>query len=82
MTEVVKSYIYELQEVVELLIKKENLHEGIWGLSVEFRLGAASTGPSENELYPTGVCAVAKLGLQRVNAENNMSLDATKVNPA
>lgn len=81
MAEVVKSYIFEPKEIVEMLIKKQDLHEGIWGLLIQFKFAAANTGPSENEIYPTAVSSVASIGLQPFRNESNIALDAAKVNP-
>jgi len=71
------------KELVELLIKKLDIHEGIWGLSVKFGLGAANVGsaPGMPDLMPAAILAVLEIGLQKFDAESNLSLDASKVNP-
>jgi hypothetical protein len=81
MAEEVKNFIFEPKEIVEMLIKKQGLHEGIWGLLLHFSFGGANTGPSEDEIYPTAVAAVTKIGLQPFAKENNIALDAAKINP-
>ena len=74
-------YKFSLKEVVEALVKKQGLHEGIWGLLIEFGFGAANTGPSKDDLFPTALVPVMKLGLQERKEEDNLSVDAAKVNP-
>ena len=68
-------------EIVELLIKKQDIHEGIWGLFLRFAFTATNAGPNSNEMMPAAVAAVQEIGLQRFDKESNMALDAAKVNP-
>ncbi|HEY6324652.1 MAG TPA: hypothetical protein VJA16_24165 [Thermoanaerobaculia bacterium] len=69
------------KELVELLVRHQGLNKGIWGLFVEFGIGAANVGPSDEELLPTAVVPVIKIGLQRFPKLTSLSVDAAKVNP-
>jgi hypothetical protein len=62
-------------------VKAQDIHEGIWGLYIEFGLSASNVGPNEMELKPAAVIPILKLGLQRFPHENNLTVDAAKVNP-
>jgi hypothetical protein len=73
--------VFSFKEIVTALIKAQNIHEGIWGLFVNFGLGASNVGPNDNELKPTAMIPVIAMGLQRFEKENNLSVDAAKVNP-
>lgn len=76
-------FVLTHKELVELLIKKLDIHEGIWGLSVKFGLGAANIGPTPtSDLMPAAVIAVLEIGIQKFDTESNLSLDASKVNPS
>lgn len=77
----VTQFNFSYQEVVEALIKKHGLHEGIWVLSLEFGLGAGNIGPDENNLNPSAVVAVGKIGIRRTDNITNLSVDASVVNP-
>ena len=68
-------------EIVELLIKKQNLHEGIWGLFIKFGMGASNVGPTEGDIMPAAIIPVLEIGLQKFDKESNIALDAAKVNP-
>ncbi len=68
-------------EVVEMLIKKQGLHDGIWGLFIKFGLGATNVGNSEAELVPAAIITVMEIGLQKFEKVTNLSLDAAVVNP-
>lgn len=78
-------FTFSYQETVEALIKQQGLHEGFWQLYIEFGLGAAniSTGPSPDSgaIVPAAIVPVNKIGLKRVDKENNLTVDAAKVNP-
>ncbi len=69
------------REIVETLLKKQGIHEGIWGLYVKFGIGAANVGPTETELSPAAIVPVLQLGLQRFDKESTIAVDASKVNP-
>jgi hypothetical protein len=68
-------------EIVELLLKRQGIHEGIWGLFVKFGLGAANVGATEAELNPAAIIPVLEIGLQKFEKVTNISVDASVVNP-
>src|SRR5262249_1282449 len=73
--------MFSYKEVVEALIKKQGLHEGIWGLSVKLGMQATNVGANESDLKPSAVVAILDIGLQKSDKETNLTLDAAKVNP-
>jgi hypothetical protein len=77
----IDAYTFDYKEVATALIKQQGLHEGIWTLTVEFGLAAANIGGSENDLKPSAIVAIVKLGLKKTEVGNNLSVDAAKVNP-
>jgi hypothetical protein len=68
-------------EIVELMLKKQGIHEGIWGLFIRFGMGASNVGPSEAELMPAAIIPVLEIGLQKFEKVTNLSVDASQVNP-
>jgi hypothetical protein len=74
-------YGFSYKEVAEALIKKQGLHEGMWGLAVKFGIQATNFGPNENDVKPTAIIPVLEIGLQRYDKESNLTVDAGKVNP-
>jgi hypothetical protein len=74
-------YTFTFKEIVIALIKAQDLHEGIWGLFVNFGLNAQNIGPNEGELRPAAMIPILALGLQKFDKETNLSADAAKVNP-
>jgi hypothetical protein len=73
--------LFSHKEVVELLLKKQNIHEGIWGLAVKFGFSAANIGISDADLNPAAIIPIVQVGLQRYDKESNIAVDAAKVNP-
>jgi|ERR1700674_2262363 len=78
MAEETRQIAFTHKEVAEVLVRHQGLREGIWGLYVEFGLGAANVGPSEN-LNPVAIVPVLKIGLQRFPEINNLSVDAAQL---
>jgi hypothetical protein len=72
---------FTFKEIVTALLKAQDIHEGIWGLFVNFGLSANNIGPNESELKPAAVIPVLSLGLQKFEKETNLSVDAAKANP-
>jgi hypothetical protein len=73
--------VFSYKEIAEALVKQQGLREGIWGLFVKFGIRAANIGESEADLKPAAILPILELGLQKFEKENNLSVDAAKVNP-
>jgi len=73
--------VFTHKEVVEALLKQQQIHDGIWGIYVKFGIKAANVGMSDSDLMPAAIVPVLEIGLQKFENENNLSVDAAKVNP-
>lgn len=73
------------RELAEMIVKDQNIHEGMWRLIVFFGIqGANFIPPGDNEAFPTAIVPVQKIGIQKVGSEekeDNLTVDAAKVNP-
>jgi hypothetical protein len=79
----IKQITFSHKEVVEALVKFNGLHQGLWGLYMEFGLGAANVQPpGEPDTIPAAILPVRKIGLQKVESLDSLSVDAAAVNPA
>ena len=81
MSKVATEFSFNHRELVALMLKEANIHEGLWSLSVNFRLGAGAFGPSEAEVAPTGFVGVDSLGIRRALETGPLVFDATDLNP-
>lgn len=73
--------VFKHKELAEILVKSQNLHAGIWGLFFRFGIGGMNVGQSEADLQPAAIVPILEVGLQKFDKENNISVDAAKVNP-
>ena len=73
--------MFSYKEVVEALIKKQGLHEGMWMLSVNLGMQASNIGANDSDLKPAGILAILGTGLQRTDKETSLTVDAASVNP-
>ena len=74
--------VFKHKELAEILVKHQNIHDGIWGLFIRFGIGASNVGASEADFNPAAIVPVLEIGLQKFDKETNISVDAAKVNPA
>jgi hypothetical protein len=74
---------FSVKEVLEVLIKKADLHEGRWILSANFSISPGNFGPTNAQMAPGVAFAIANLAIQRVDPTTpiEMSLDASTINP-
>lgn len=76
-----EKFAFSHKEIVEELIKRQDIHEGIWRLYIEFAFGAGNAGPSPEQIVPTALIGIQRIGILRVEAEDALSVDAARVNP-
>lgn len=74
-------YTFSHKEIAEVLVKHQGIHEGLWMLYLEFGIQAANAGPSDDQLLPVAIVPVLKMGLQKSQAMNSLTVDAAVVNP-
>lgn len=79
----VNQYLFSRNELIELLIKSANVHEGRWMLMGNFGFSPGNYGPTPDTMVPGSVVAVLQVGILRSPPENppEMSVDAAVVNP-
>lgn len=75
------NFLFDYKEVAEALIKKQGLHEGHWGIGIEFGFGAQNVRVPNGDFAPAAIIPVQKIGLNRWDEPNNMTVDAALVNP-
>jgi len=75
--------MFSYQDVVECLLKKQGIHEGLWGISISFGFGAiiANSIDAPEKFLPAAVVPVQEIGIQKFEVESNLTVDAAKVNP-
>jgi hypothetical protein len=81
---VASQYLLTARELTEAIVKATGVHEGKWVLVASFGFAAVNTGPNENEVFPTAMAALQKVGIQLADAgsPSGLVVDAAEVNPA
>ena len=74
-------FTFKHQELAEILVKQQGIHEGVWGIYVRCALGAMNVGSTDADLQPAAIVPVVEIGIQTFEKENNLTVDAAKVNP-
>lgn len=75
---------YDNNELLELMLKDQGIHEGNWILSVKFQHTAANMGLLDDgtDASPTSLSMVKYVGIVNITEPLPFSVDASKVNPA
>lgn len=72
---------FTFKELATILIKAQDIHEGIWGVYFKFGIQGANAGPDEANVLPTAMVPILEVGIQKMAAVNNLSVNASEVNP-
>jgi hypothetical protein len=84
----VNNISFTLDDILVLLIKHANLHEGNWTLGVGWQIGAGNYGPTPSQTFPGVAAMLSGLGLQKLpdgplpTIAGSVAANAAKVNPA
>jgi hypothetical protein len=74
--------MFKFTELAELLVKKQGLHEGYWGIVVKFGISAANIAVGGNPLLPTAIVPIVEIGIQRETEPTPLNVNAAEVNPS
>jgi hypothetical protein len=77
-------YLFPHKELLELLIKKADVHEGKWILMANLGFSPGNFGPTPDQMSPGAAMVVMQMGFQRAPPDTppEMVMDAAVVNPA
>jgi hypothetical protein len=79
----ISQYLFSSKELLEILIKEANVHEGRWVLMANFGITPGNYGPAADQMSPGILFAVTQIGIQKAPPElpDGAWLDAAVVNP-
>lgn len=74
----------EHKDLVTLLLRENNIHEGNWVVMAMIGFSPMNIGqsPTGEDASPAGAVVFQKVGIQQVATPTPNSVDAAKVNPA
>lgn len=74
---------FSYKELATVLIKHQKIHEGLWSVTVQMGLNAQTikVGPSEEDIVPAAIIPLIKIGIQKHDKPNPLTVNAAEVNP-
>ena len=73
---------FNYNEIAQALVRYSNIHEGLWGIAIKFGIQGANIGAGpDGDLTPAAIVPILELGLQRFDEPNNLTVDASEINP-
>ena len=79
----INQYVFTYKEIAEALVKQQGIREGLWGVYLEFGIAAANINAAPDaDVTPAAIVPVQRMGLQRFELPNNLTVNAAGVNPA
>lgn len=76
-----QKYSLPYKELVEYMLKKHSIHDGIWGVYASFQFAAANTKDPSGEVLPGSVAAVKEIGIVQYPEESTIAFNAANLNP-
>jgi hypothetical protein len=74
---------FTYQELAEILVKQQDIHEGLWGVYFELGIGGGNVSTPDGNFVPAAVVPMQRVGIQKVDEEiQGLTVDAAVVNPA
>jgi len=75
---------FSYQELAELLVRQQDIHEGLWGIFVELGIGGANISSTPHaDAVPAAVVPLQRIGIQKFDTKvPGLTVDAAEVNPA
>lgn len=82
----VNQYTVPHRELLELIIKHLDIHDGQWNLMLGLGVGSGNFGPAPDQTFPGVMVTVNQIGIQRIGpgvtqGPGSIVVDAAKVNP-
>lgn len=83
MAEELKQFSYEHKDLLRLMLRDKNIHEGHWIIMAELKFAAMNVIEDGVGLdqKPAGTVLIDKIGMQRIPDQAPGSVDAAIVNP-
>ena len=70
-----------IQELTGVLIKHYGIRDGNFDLLVEFQIGMGAIGPSPDDMKPSAIVGVNRIGLVPAQTITPLTVNASVVNP-
>lgn len=71
----------DIRQLTTTLIKHYDVHEGLYDLFLEYRMGFGVFGSSPTDMLPSAILGLSKLSITKVTQLGPLTVDASEVNP-
>jgi hypothetical protein len=75
----IKQITFTHKEIAQYLMEKSGIKEGHWGIYLEFGLNGANVEIAPYSMAPAAIIPVLKIGIQRFDSPNPLTVDAAKL---
>ena len=72
-------YQFELVEIAKLLLRKQQIKDGLWTIGVAFNVGAMLAGPEPDKVRPSMMVSIERLVLTKTDDLTPLTVDASKL---
>jgi hypothetical protein len=72
--------MFELREIAQILVEKQGIKEGHWGIAFEIGFAAMNVPVASDAITPAAVNTIQRVGIQRFAQSNNLTVDASALN--
>jgi hypothetical protein len=75
--------MFTYKEIATVLLKHQGIHEGLWGVTMQMSLQATNVKvtPAGEDVVPAAIIPIIKMGIQKFDKPNPLTVDAAQVNP-
>jgi hypothetical protein len=70
---------FSYQELAELMVRKAEVKEGLWGIYMKFGIAGVNVGQSPEDVSPAAIVPVLEIGLQRFEEPSRLTVDAAEI---
>lgn len=74
----IQNMTFSWQQVVSALLKEHNVTSGLWTAGVSLRFAALNSGPSEEQMMPSGLVGVESIVLSPATQPGPLVFDAAE----
>jgi hypothetical protein len=70
-----------LREMGEYLVKRFDLHQGLWDVTFEIQIGVGQFGQNPADVLPGSMTRISRVGITPAVSKTHLTVDAAEVNP-
>lgn len=81
MTNSITEHRFTYEQLARMMMREQNIHEGLWMVSVGFAMIGVNAGPEPDKILPSAIVGVQNFGLVSTAEQGPLVFDAAVLNP-